>query len=477
MCISCHNHTDKSNIRLLDSTNRVKDLVKTAAELGYKGLAITDHETLSAHVEAIKTVRSLKKSGKIDNDFKLILGNEIYLVDSLEEVRDNYKSGVTKFPHFLLLAKDKVGHEQLRLLSSEAWKNSFYTGTMERTPTVKSFLEQVVKENPNHLIATTACLGSESSIRLLAIREAEKQGNEKLADYHRNKLHEFFEWNIRVFGKGNFFIELQPATSDEQIYVNKKLISIADYYGLKRIITTDTHYLRPEDRVIHKAFLNSKEGEREVDDFYEACYLHTFEEIYSKMCYIDKEIIDNALENTMLIGEMIEDYTIEHSPIIPKVELHKFELKHLFQSAYRKYEYINKMAHSDNEQDRYMIKLLEDGLLEYIPYKTITQKKFHEILNRINLELGELWEISLKLNQAMTSYYITVREIVNIIWDDDCGGNSLVGSGRGSAAGFLINYLLGITQINPLEYGIELPYWRHIHRSRPDIPDKILYVY
>jgi DNA polymerase III subunit alpha len=469
--ISLHNHTDKSNIRLLDATNRVKDLITTAAELGYKGVAITDHETISSHIEAIQTTRKLKESGKLGKDFKLILGNEIYLVDLLEEVRDNYKSGVTKFPHFILLAKDKEGHEQLRRLSSEAWKNSFYTGTMERTPTVKSFLEQIVKENPNHLIATTACLGSESSIHLLAIREAEKQGNEKLANYHRMKLHQFFEWNIEVFGKENFFIEMQPATSDEQIYVNSKLIPIADYYGLKLIITTDTHFLRPEDRVIHRAFLNAKEGEREVDEFYESCYLHTFDEIYEKMSYIDKEIIDDALNNTMLIGEMCENYTIEHEPIIPKIDLPEFELQHLFKPAYDQYEYIKKMAYSDNEQDQYMIKLLEDGFLELIPYKTVTQEKFHEILNRINMELGELWEISQKLNQAMASYYITVREIVNIIWDDDCGGNSLVGSGRGSAAGFLINYLLGITQVNPLEYGVELPHWRHLTKDRPELPD------
>lgn len=74
-------------------------------------------------------------------DFKLILGNEAYLVDSLEEVRDSYQPGKTKFPHFLMLAVDEKGHEQLRVLSSKAWENSFYTGTMERVPTVKKMLK------------------------------------------------------------------------------------------------------------------------------------------------------------------------------------------------------------------------------------------------------------------------------------------------------------------------------------------------
>lgn len=469
--IGCHCHTDRSNIRLLDSTNSVKDLIKTAAKLNYKGIAITDHECLSAHVQAIKLVREFKQKGEIPEDFKLILGNEIYLVDSLEEVKDNYKSGETKFPHFLLLAKDKEGHEQLRILSSKAWENSFFTGTMERVPTVKKDLEEIVKDNKGHLIASTACLGSEVNIHLLAIREAERNNNEAKIRYHKVKLHEFILWCIDVFEKENFFIELQPALSDEQIYCNQKLIKIADYYGLKRIITTDAHYLRPEDREIHKAYLSSKEGEREVDDFYEACFLQTIEEIYERMNYLPKEIVEDAIKNTELIGEMIEDYTIEHDPIVPKIELPEFEVRHIFKPAYDQYEYIKKMAYSDDEQDRYMIKLIEDGFQENIPYNTLTKKKFHQILNRINLELGELWEISQKLNQAMSSYYITVREIVNIIWDDDCGGNSLVGSGRGSAAGFLINYLLGITQINPLEYGIEMPHWRHLHKSRPELPD------
>lgn len=471
MCfISPHNHTSRSNFRLLDCTNSVEDLILTSAKLGYKGIAITDHETVSAHVEAIKVTEKLKRSGKIHEDFKLILGNEIYLCESLEEVKDNYQSGVTKFPHFLLLAKDKTGHEQLRYLSSKAWGNSFYTGTMERVPTIKSELANVIKENPNHIMASTACLGSESSIHLLEIRNAQAAGNKEKENYHRAKLDQFIKWCIDVFGKDNFFIELQPATSEEQIYVNNKLIPIADYYGLKRIISTDTHYLRPEDRIVHKSFLNSKDGEREVDDFYEACFLQTLDEIYERMHYIDKSIIEDAIQNTLLIGEMVENYSILHDPIIPKIDLPEFEVRHVFKPAYEQYEYISKMANSKDEQDRYIIKLIEDGFYEKLASNSLSKGKFHQILNRLNLELGELYEISIKLNQAMSSYYVTVRELINIIWDD-CGGNSLVGSGRGSAAGFLINYLLGITQINPLNYGIEMPHWRHIHRSRPDIPD------
>jgi DNA polymerase III subunit alpha len=466
--VSLHNHSDYSNIRLLDCTNSVEELIRKAGELGYKGIGLSDHESVSGHVQAIKKTRELKEKGVIPKDFKLILANEIYLVDDVEETKNNYQSGVTKFPHFLIIAKNKQGHEQMRYLSSLAWQNSFFTGTMERVPTDKKDLKRVVKENPNNIIATTACLGSESSIHLLAIRDAEARGDNEKANYHRQKLHDFITWCIDVFGKENFFLELQPARSDEQIYVNNKLVKMAAFYDLRLVITTDTHYLRPEQRNIHKAFLNAKEGEREVDSFYADTYLHTVEEIYEKMNYLPKEIITEAIQNTLLISEMVEDYTIEHETVIPKIELPPFEVRHLFKPAYEQYEYIRKMAYSENEQDRYLIKVIEDGFEAYIPRNTLTREKFHQILARINVELGELWELSKQLNQAMSSYYITVREIINIIWDDDCG-NSLVGSGRGSSSGFLICFLLGITQINPLEYGVEMPHWRHLHRSRPDI--------
>ncbi len=406
--IACHNHTDKSNIRLLDSTNRTKDLIKTAAEVGYKGLAITDHECLSAHVEAIKLVREMKKPKKkqpaeLPEDFKLILGNEIYLVDSLESVKDNYKSGETKFPHFLLLAKDKEGHEQLRKLSSQAWKNSFYTGTMERTPTTKEYLKEIVTQNPNHLIASSACLGSEINIYLLEAKKAENNSNVELADNYRVKIDSFVSWCIDIFGKENFFIELQPALSEEQIYCNQKLIQIAEYYGLKMIVTTDSHYLRPEDRIIHKAFLNSKDGEREVDDFYEACFLQSQDKIYDRMSYIESSIIKEAIQNTLLIGEAIEDYTIEHEPIIPKIDLPNFEVRDIFKPGYEKYTYIDKIANSSNEQDRYLMKLLEDGFEEKLLTPNLTSEEFHSILGRLDIELGELWEIGQKLNQSMPS--------------------------------------------------------------------------
>lgn len=472
--IELHAHSHYSNIRLLDSINSIEDLIQTAWDIGLKGISITEHEFVGSHVKAIQTVRELKEKGKIGQDFRLILGNEIYLVDSIEEVRDNYQSGVTKFPHYLLLAKNKEGHEALRILSSKAWENSFYTGTMERVPTVKQDLESVVKQFPNTLIATTACLGSESSILILEAHKAKLEGNTQKQHYNMQKLYEFIEWNINLHGKENFFLELQPSADYEQSTVNKTLVKLSKKYDLKMVITNDAHYQRPSDMSIHGAYLNSKQDERETESFYAHTYLHTVGEIYEKMSYLDKDVVKEAIHNTMVVGAMIEDYTIEGETIIPVAKLPEFEVQHFFKGGYKKYGYINNMAHSENEQDRYLIYLIEKGFKEKIPYRAISKDRFHEVMARIDVELEELWEMSKVLNQSMASYYVTVAKIIELIWGDDCGDDSkeegsIVGAGRGSAVAFLINYLIDVTQVNPMLYGIEVPHWRHLHKSKPDI--------
>lgn len=476
--IGVHNHSDiGSNIRLIDTINKVEDLIKTSVELGYSGIAITDHESLSSHVQAIKFVEEAKaetdpKKFKIPKDFKLLLGNEIYLVNSLTDVRDNYqKGGVTKFPHFLLIARDGQGHAQLRKLSSIAWENSFTTGLMERVPTEKSTVERIIGEEKGHLIATSACLGSELAINVLRLHEAEQLGDSELIKSIKIEIDTFIKWCIGVFGQDKFFIELQPAYSFEQKVFNRRAVEIAKAFQLKTIVATDSHFLRPEDLSIHKAFLNSKDGDRETESFYEACFLQTVDEMKERLSVDDNlsmDIIEESIQNTMLIGEMVEDYDLHQTISIPKIPLPEFEVRHLFKRGYAQYPYLELMANSENEQDRYLMKLVEDGFDEKVPRNTLSKEKFHEILARINVEFEELWHISLGLNQSMSAYYVTIRDIINMIWDD-CGGNSLVGAGRGSAVGFYINYLLGIVQVNALDY--DLPHWRHLHKSRKDYPD------
>ena len=126
-----HVHSEYSNLRLLDSINKIKNMIEYVVSLGQNALALTDHESLSGHVEFLKTVKKLKKAEKIPQDFKPILGNEIYLVDE-DEMNNEVGNGISNFYHFLLLAKDAKGHQQLRELSSRAWSRMFSYKNIDR---------------------------------------------------------------------------------------------------------------------------------------------------------------------------------------------------------------------------------------------------------------------------------------------------------------------------------------------------------
>lgn len=500
--IGIHNHSEYSNLRLVDCINVTEALVDTAIELGHRGFGISDHECISGHIRLIKYVKSLKelkkkfeekkemllrkgetleeverklmkqfhkdynKLSNMHKDFKLILGNEIYLVDSLEEVRDNYQSGVTKFPHFVLQALDKEGHRQLRELSSHAWSNSFYTGKLERTPTTKEKLREVVSNSQGHLICSTACLGGELAQKVLEYLYAIKDENITQHEMYQLKIdiHKFITYCIEVFGKEHFYIEIQPSLMEEQIEFNKMAIELAKAYGVKFIITTDTHYLRPEHRQIHKAYLNSKEGDREVDDFYSSTYMMNMEEMWGYVSeYMSEEDFKIAVLNTLDIWDKAEEYDLFQVQQIPQRELPQhFEVKHIFKDWYSKLEYLNNFAKSEEAQDQFLLYLVEQGFLA-------KKQEFNDTnVARIDTEMKELWLISEKLGQRMSSYYNLVELLIDLMWEDK-EGNSIVGVARGSVTGYYICYLMSITQINPIEW--ELPHFRHLTALRPELPD------
>ena len=450
MRIETHAHTEFSQLRMLDCIVKVPQLIKQAASLGLSGVAITDHESVSGHVRFIQTIKSMKSSGELPEDFKGILGNEIYLVDKLNISEDGKKSCDSPFYHYILLAKDEIGHKQLRELSSLAWDNSFYTGRMERVPTLKSDLEHVVKSNPGHLISTTACLGGELGKSILA--------GENYMD--------FLLWNQQLFGK-DFYLEMQPGLSEEQIKLNQEIIKLKHQLGIKATVACDVHYLKQEDREIHAAYLNSRDDEeRELGDFYESTWMMTNEQIHQRMDdQIGYKEVEEALKCSLEIGEKVEEYDLYCPTIVPGADIPDFELSDFFGNYYDRYEYISKFAHSDNVYDRYLLKLIEDGYYEKIPYTTFGKTKFLETLDRIEVELKEMWLVTEKLGTSISSYYISTLELVNIMWEE---GDSLVGVARGSVTGMFTMYLIGITQMNPHRASRSLFHPLRIHHSHTE---------
>jgi len=232
--VHLHCHSQYSNLRLLDSINKIKPMVEYVVSLGQNAIALTDHESLSGHVDFIKTVKQLKKDEKIPQDFKPILGNEIYLVDE-DEMNIEVKNGVSNFYHFILIAKDAKGHQQLRELSSRAWNRMFSYKGVDRVPTFYSDIEEVIGNDTGHLISSSACLGGYIPKNVSKILSDDFPDT---LEYKRN-IHNFVNWCVDVFGKDDFYIELQPSHMLEQTEYNKYVLRIAEAYGLKHIITTD----------------------------------------------------------------------------------------------------------------------------------------------------------------------------------------------------------------------------------------------
>ena len=398
MFAELHCHTDMgSNTRLTDTTNKVDATIRHAVSMGLRGLAITDHEALCAHIKALNTIKKIKAKQE-DLDFTLILGNEIYLCHDTPPIQmDNgkikYAIESPEFYHFILLAKDKEGHRQLRKLSSRAWERAYTYKRIERVPTFYSDLEEIVKPNPGHLIASTACLGGEFDKLILA-----DNVDGSIA---------FVNWCRSIFGAENFYIELQPGLSEDQIKYNTWAVKFCKWYNAPWIITNDVHYLTADKRVLHENFLLSHEEEREVGEFYESTYFKSEEEMIARMRdYLSLEDILSGFENTIKIVDACKnagDYGLFHSTIIPQRKLPPFEIGDGFAPFYNQCPSLAYCSTSPYEQDRFCLAECERGAREKrIPFTL-------ELAKRIDIELQQVLAISEQLGQRMTSYYNLIQ--------------------------------------------------------------------
>lgn len=447
MRFEVHSHSDYSNIRLLDSINTIPNLINRAIELGLAGIAITDHETTSGHPDANFYAEEIVKEHP---DFKIALGNEIYLCDTREMGQ--------KYYHFILIAKNAQGQRALRELSSRAWLNSYWDRGMERVVTLKSDLEEIVHKYPNTLIATTACLGGELSTAVTNMSNAEAVFDTSTRAQEHDHIVQFVLWCQQLFGD-DFYIECAPAACREQVLVNKKLINIADVFGIKMVIGSDAHYLKKEDRYVHKAYLNSKGGEREVDSFYEYSYLQSDAEIRENLAKSYEEgIINWMYDNSMQIYDKIENYSLRHKQTIPKVEVKDYPYTEWRSEQTKEFPTLNSMFMSEDKVERYWV----NECLNKLDELGLHNKTY---LDRLEEEADIKRTISEKLETNMFAYPVTLQHYINLFWE--CG--SMVGAGRGSSCSGLNHYLLGITQLDPIEWN--LPFWRYLNKDRVELGD------
>ena len=449
-----HNHDYYSNASLgfPDVICSPESLIQQAYDLGLTGVGVTNHECISSYIKCLNYYNKMNK----ERPFFLGLGNECYLITDEEYELNKNGEGKIPYYHFVLLALDTEGYHQICELSTRAWKRGFMKGVWRR-PTLYSDLVEVIGNNQGHIIGSSACLGSRINSFLL---------NDEF-----DKAQKEAELLLSIFGEGNFFFEVQPPKDAEsnQAKVNKLLWKLHEQTGIKVIPSTDSHYLSKDEAIIHKVFLQSQEGDREVDDFYATAYLMGGEEIsqYLSVCFEEWQI-QQMFEWSNEIPNRIVGYDIFYNPIIPQLPLDKippFKIQHTFKQWYDKYP---NFAYYSNEyrngklapiHERYFFYQIEQGLIEKV---VNTGKDIETYIARVDTEWNELRKISEALGNSMVSYYSTMSKLIDIMWDT----GSFVGPGRGSSAGFETCFLLNITQVDPIPLGDYFPYWRHVALER-----------
>lgn len=447
---SLHNHTDFSNLRVRDAINTVDGLMDYAIELGHEVLAFTEHETVA---NAIKIQEAYEKRKKDNPDFKVILGNEIYLCRNGLD-KDNFVPGEDQYFHFILLAKDSEGHKQIRELSTRAWMRSYMARGMRRVPTYYQDLIDIIYKNQGHIIGTSSCLGGQAQQFLLQFMQTNEFE-------YKDKAIKWLEGMAKIFGKDNFYLELQPSKNPEQVFVNKQFVELSKQLDIPYIITCDAHYLNKQEQYIHEIYLKSQNAEREVADFYDSTFLMSTSEIEEYIPYLSKEELREGYESIRRIKEMCEDFDLKKPLKIPRLPWKDSTVTDAeVESFEEKIPNLKFFSQSNFEGDKLLGRMIVQGIKEK---ELFNQETYDEV----NIELEDIYQSS-KVNKAhWSSYFLNLQKIIDVIWE----AGSLTGISRGSGGGFLILYLLDIIQMNCLKETTRTYHWRFLNPERVSVLD------
>ena len=439
---SLHGHTEYSNVRLRDSIIKIDEAITYAEQLGHTVIGFTDHEFIGSWVK-------IQKAREKHPNIKVVLGNEIYLCRNGLNA-SNFDAHKDRYYHFILLARDAEGARQIREISTRAWKRSYMARGMRRVPTYYQDLFDIIGADPGHVIGSTACLGGALATQILR-----GTPDDKLILW-MNQLQD-------LFGKDNFYLEMQPSNNIEQITVNKKLLQFSQQLGIKYIITTDTHYLKKEDRPIHKAYLNAQNGDREVDEFYATTYLMSDEELRVFFPYLSESELQSAFQTIQKIADACENYSLLKPLKIP--ELLWRPVKH-YSSQYSQL-YVDKMPtlqkfiESPYRSDRYLVDAIIAGIEEH---EDLQNEKAYAALED---NLQRTWESS-EVNKARWSaYYLNLQKNIDECWN----AGTIVGPARGSGGGFVLLYCLDVIQMNCLRETTVCFPWRFLNPKRESVLD------
>jgi len=313
-----------------------------------------------------------------------------------------------------------------------------------------------VKPNQGHLIASSACLGSQLDKFLLRYMDTKDE------EYYETAKN-WCQYIVDIFGEGNFYLEMQPSHNIEQIFVNKHLLKISKELGIPYIITTDSHYLRPEDSFIHESFLNAQDGEREVKSFYETTYMMKDEEIRSFFKYLSDEQIEAAYNSIREIVNKCEDFSILKPLEIPNLPWRDYkdpgDERILW--GIKQMPALEKFVYSKYGADNILSYAILDGIERHTD---LQNERAYQALNEC---LEMTWQSSEVNNARWSAYFLNLQKIIDECWN----AGTLVMPARGSGAGFLLLYALDIIQINALREKTTMYPWRFLNPARVSVLD------
>ena len=422
-----HVHTEFS---LLDGSSKIKEITARAKELGMDSMAITDHGVMYGVIDFYKAA---KEAG-----IKPIMGCEVYVAPGSRFDKAAGESA-DRYYHLVLLAENNTGYQNLMKIVSRGFTEGFYYKPRVDYEVLEQFHEGI--------IALSACLAGEVQ-RYLA-RGMYDSGKEAALKYEK------------IFGKGNFFLELQDHGISEQQYVNQQLVKMSSELGIELVATNDIHYTYAEDADAHDVLLCIQTGKLVSDENrmrYDGgqYYCKSPEEMAALFPYAPQ-----ALENTHKIAERC-NVEIEFGV----TKLPQFEVPAGFDS----WTYLNYLCY-EGLKKRYPDKAGDvnlDSMVQMAKGQEVEDRKdavirqaedTNDIFQRLSYELSVIYSM------GYVDYFLIVWDYINYA---KVNGIS-VGPGRGSAAGSIVSYCLGITDLDPIKYS--LIFERFLNPERVSMPD------
>ena len=394
--VHLHSHTAYS---ILDSTNKIPDYVRRVKELGMDAAAITDHGVMYGCIEFYK---ECKKNG-----INPVIGCEVYVAPGSRFDKDEARYD-DRYYHLILLAENNTGYYNLVKIVSAGFIDGFYY-----KPRVDL---EILKKYHEGIICLSACLAGE--IPRLILRQSIDKAREKALEYQE------------IFGKGNYYLELQDHGIPEQKLVNQGILTIRNDTGIPVVATNDCHYTMPEDTGSHDILLclqtNKKVNDQNRLRYVEGkFYIKSEEEMRELFSYVPE-----AIDNTVKIAGRCH----------VEIEFGNTKLPHFeVPEGYDSWTYLNKLCN--------------DGL------KRRYGKDAEKYRDRLNYELSVIRQM------GYVDYFLIVWDYINFAKSHGIA----VGPGRGSAAGSIVSYTTGITDIDPIKYN--LIFERFLNPERVSMPD------